>query len=176
MKLKVYKNSVRATIPEFQTEGAACFDLHVCLDQPTRAKAYNAWNKEFPLITKPQPINGNPSVTDWSIKIPPETRVAVPTGLTFDIPENYVMEVFIRSSAAFKKGLVLANGTGVIDSDYVDPLYVILHNVSDTLVILTNAERIAQARLVKTVPTTIEESQGTFAPKTNRTGGIGSTG
>lgn len=44
--------------------------------------------------------------------------VEIDTGVIFEIPENHVMMVYSRSGMGFKNGIVLRNGTGVIDSDY----------------------------------------------------------
>lgn len=83
--------------------------------------------------------------------------------------------MYVRSSVALKKGLTLANSTGIIDSDYVDPLFVVLHNVSDTLVLLKNGERIAQGMLQKTLKYSISETKTKPEQKTDRDGGLGST-
>lgn len=42
----------------------------------------------------------------------------VHTGIHIEIPDGFVALVYPRSGLAIKHGLVLANGTGVIDSDY----------------------------------------------------------
>jgi dUTPase len=69
----------------------------------------------------------------------------------------------------------LANNTGIIDSDYVDPLYVVLYNLSDTLVMIKNGERIAQGMLQKTLKYTLSETTTKPEQKTDRDGGLGST-
>ena len=51
------------------------------------------------------------------INVPYGSRVLVPTGLIFDIPEEYYLKVYTRSSSPLKNGLMLANSTGIIDSD-----------------------------------------------------------
>lgn len=43
------------------------------------------------------------------------------TGLSFEVPEGYVMLIFPRSSNS-KKDLLLANSVGVLDSGYRGPL------------------------------------------------------
>ena len=68
----------------------------------------------------------------------------VPTGLIFDVPEKHVLKLFMRSGMAYKKGLSLANGTGIIDSDYKLETFVMLQNNTDSLVQITNGDRIAQ--------------------------------
>src|SRR5690554_7664436 len=53
---------------------------------------------------------------DAEIK-PGEIRL-IPTGLRAKIPTSEVLLVFPRSSLAFKKGLMMSNGVGVVDADY----------------------------------------------------------
>mgnify|MGYP003694988817 CR=1 FL=1 len=169
MNMKVFKHTELAELPEFATEGSACFDLKACFAPMEFLKSYNAWNKEAPIVAKER-VDGV-----HAIKIPPEQRVLIPTGLIFDIPKDHVLKMYVRSSVALKKGLTLANSTGIIDSDYVDPLFVVLHNVSDTLVLLKNGERIAQGMLQKTLKYSISETKTKPEQKTDRDGGLGST-
>ena len=62
----------------------------------------------------------------------------IPTGLIFDIPKNHYVRLYARSGNAFKKGLVLANSVGIIDSDYVDEVKIMLHNISDMNNVINN--------------------------------------
>tara|TARA_A100001015_G_C14977493_1_gene707944 strand:- start:554 stop:1060 length:507 start_codon:yes stop_codon:yes gene_type:complete len=167
--MNVYKVRDNATIPEYATDGSACFDVKVCLTVGERLKAYDAWNKEIPILTRQK----GDKVT---VQIPPETRVLIPTGLIFDIPKKYVMEMFIRSSVATKRGLTLVNSIGIIDSDYVDETHIIVHNISDSLVNVHDGERLAQCRLAEVSVTTIKETKTKPTQKTDRKGGVGSTG
>ena len=84
--------------------------------------------------------------------------------------------MFIRSSVATKKGLVLANGVGVIDSDYFEESFIDLHNISDSLVMIEAGERLAQCRLEKVLNTKLVEVDTPPSQKTSRNGGFGSTG
>ena len=52
------------------------------------------------------------------LTIPAHQTEVIGSGVKCSIPENHVMMMFVRSSVGIKKGLVLANGTGIIDSDY----------------------------------------------------------
>src|SRR5690606_15801668 len=45
----------------------------------------------------------------------------VPTGLVMAVPEGYFLGVFARSSTPLKRGLMVANGVGIVDSDYSGP-------------------------------------------------------
>ena len=167
--MKIFKENPNATIPEFQTEGSACFDLHACLDNNTRVNSWNPHNRDVAMPIKP--TNNGPS-----IQIHPQFRVLVPTGLIFNIPKGYRMDVYIRSSLAAKFGLMLANGVGKIDYDYVEPLYVMLYNTGDTPITIYHNDRIAQAELNKVVEYKLEETSKKPSRKTDRDGGIGSTG
>lgn len=167
--MKIFKVNENASIPEFATEGSACFDLRVCLDKDTKIKAYNPHNREMNFPVKEQ--NGKIYTL-----LQPQFRTLVPTGLIFDIPTNHVMEIFIRSSMAFKMGVFLANSTAVIDSDYVDQTFILLYNSGDTPITLYHGDRVAQAKLIKTLKYSLEETIERPGQKTERDGGIGSTG
>lgn len=83
---------------------------------------------------------------------------------------NIVYMLFIRSSLSFKRGLSLANGVGVIDSDYKDEVKVMLTNHSKEPQCIVKGERIAQIVPMRYV-------QGFFEVEDNeRQGGFGSTG
>ena len=100
----------------------------------------------------------------------------VPTGLIFDIPEGFRLDVNIRGGTGLKKGLCLANDTGIVDWDYTNETYVLVLNTSKTSVLLENGERIAQAKLEEVVPVKMFELTLPPARKTERDGGFNSTG
>ena len=97
------------------------------------------------------------------------------TGVHVAIPKGNVGLVFARSSVGAKRHVVLANGTGVIDSDYRGEVLVPLHNYGSEPQSLEAGERIAQMVIVPCLsssPVMVEE-----LPATGRgTGGFGSTG
>lgn len=86
-----------------------------------------------------------------------------------------VLLLYVRSSVGIKKGLVLANGTGVIDADYysnVDNdgnIGLALRNETDHDIKLNKGERIMQGIFV---PYLVADNGNTGA---TRTGGVGST-
>ena len=53
--------------------------------------------------------------------IAPGTIALVPTGLVIEVPPGHFLGIFARSSTPLKKGLMVANGVGVIDQDYCGP-------------------------------------------------------
>ena len=68
------------------------------------------------------------SLTD-AITIPTGKRAIVPTGLFFQIPDNFEITVRSRSGLAAKNGVVVLNSPGTIDSDYNGEVKVILINL-----------------------------------------------
>lgn len=98
----------------------------------------------------------------------------VPTGVAFEIPEGYHLEVYVRSSTGLKTKLRLANGTGIVDSDYVDELFLLVENIGSSVTRINKGERIAQVMLVENVPTKLVEVDSLAKEGTHE--GFGSTG
>lgn len=89
----------------------------------------------------------------------------VPSGL----PKGVALLLMARSSIALKKGLMLSNGVGLIDSDYPDEIKCMYTNLSGEPVTLERGERVAQL-----VP--IQYVYGVFdIDNAERSGGFGST-
>ncbi len=110
---------------------------------------------------------------------PHETRV-LSTGLQLahDLPRadgrGMAMLVLPRSSLPLKYGLILPNAPGLIDADYSGPIGVIVHNLTDELVTVPQATRIAQAVFVEvSLP---DVAVGDTADASRTRGGFGSTG
>src|SRR5512144_2601652 len=53
--------------------------------------------------------------------VQPGEVTLVPTGLVIAIPAGHFLGVFARSSTPLKRGLMVANGVGVVDPDYSGP-------------------------------------------------------
>jgi dUTP pyrophosphatase len=78
-------------------------------------------------------------------------RKLVPTGLSFDIPEGYEIQVRSKSGLALKQGLMVLNSPGTIDSGYNSEIKVILFNTSKEDVKIEKGQKIAQAVLCPVV-------------------------
>lgn len=167
--MKIFREKETATIPHFATKGSACFDLSACLEEGDKVVAYNPHNRKMEIPVRR--VSGN-----FSIQLHPGFRTLIPTGLIFDIPTNHVLKLFIRSSMALKYGLTLANSTAIIDSDYVEQTYILVHNTGDTPVVISHGERIAQGMLEKLHVYDLNERKTRPTQKTDRDGGMGSTG
>ena len=79
-----------------------------------------------------------------SITLQPGKRVAVPTGIYIELPNNLEAQVRPRSGLALKKGITVLNSPGTIDSDYRGEIGVILINHSTVDYEVKSGERIAQ--------------------------------
>lgn len=108
--------------------------------------------------------------------VPPKTITVIPTGLKAYMEKDEYLSIFIRSSLAFKRGLMLANNTGIIDSDYYNNpdneghLMIGLYNTGSEAVAIQRGERIAQGIFMKYLTCDDDCAEGT------RLGGFGSTG
>jgi dUTP pyrophosphatase len=109
--------------------------------------------------------------------IGPGEVTLVPTGLVIEVPEGMFLAVFARSSTPLKRGLMVANGVGVVDPDYcgaTDEVKIPLLNITKTPAVVKAGDRIAQGIVLPAVRVTWEET-GAAAAKESR-GGFGSTG
>lgn len=110
-----------------------------------------------------------------SVVIPNGGRALITTGLRFEIPQGFEVQVRPRSGLALKHGIALANSPGTIDSDYRGLVGVILLNTGADAFEVVHGERIAQVVVAPVV-------QGDFvtAESLDETvrgaGGFGSTG
>ena len=69
----------------------------------------------------------------------------IPTGLVFEIPHGYEIQVRPRSGLAAKHGISLVNTPGTIDADYRGEVKVIMINLGNEPFTIKRGERIAQA-------------------------------
>lgn len=101
-------------------------------------------------------------------------RAAIPLGFKARLPRGYEMQVRSRSGLALKKGLVVLNAPGTIDSDYPGEWAVILQNTSTEMVSIRHGDRIAQLVLAPVIRMPWRE--GEVTQTTDRAGGFGHTG
>lgn len=107
--------------------------------------------------------------------IPAHSIKLVPTGVKAYIEDGYYLQLAVRSSTPIKKGLVLANGIGIVDSDYYNSIasegHIMfqLYNITDEDVFLPEGERVGQGVFIK------YELIDDDTTKNIRVGGLGST-
>jgi dUTP pyrophosphatase len=107
--------------------------------------------------------------------IQPGEYAMIPTGLYLEVPDGYMMNVHARSGLAYKKGIMVTNGVGVIDSDYRGECNVLLYNGGHTPFHISNGDRIAQF-VLQEVPQAILLEVDELNDTDRGEGGFGSTG
>lgn len=106
-------------------------------------------------------------------------RALIPTGLKFEIPKGFEIQVRPRSGLALKKGITVLNTPGTVDSDYRGDVGVILINLGQESVTINSGDRIAQGVLshVNSKPVVNMYEIDSVSKNTDRgSGGFGSTG
>ena len=100
-------------------------------------------------------------------------RMLIPTGVSFEIPENHVGLIWPRSGLSLKKGVdVLA---GVIDSGYRGEIGVVLLNTGYDDVVINKGDKVAQILIQPVVGVNVIEAE--FLEETTRNEkNFGSTG
>lgn len=153
-------------VPGYATESSAAFDFRAYLVEGSELKYYNYSNA---VGTKKVKEGGR-------VFVEPGERILIPTGLHADIPEGYWLAIHPRSGTSWKTGLGLSNSVAVIDSDYVEEIFISVINMSGVRIVIENDERIAQGvlQLKWTIPVKVLSEKPT--QKTSRAGGFGSTG
>ena len=130
-------------IPEYQTAGAAGFDL----------------------------------AASSAVDVPAGQIALVPTGLVIEVPAGHFLGIFARSSTPLKRGLMVANGVGVIDRDYcgiTDEVKIQVLNFTQSSVRIDKGDRIAQGLFMPVVRVAWHEESGDL--REGSRGGFGATG
>lgn len=113
--------------------------------------------------------------TPVEFTLKPGEKTIVWTDIKAYMQIGEVLNLYVRSSIGIKKGLVLSNGTGIIDQDYYGNesndgnIGISMLNVSDKIVTIEAGERVAQGIFLPFLVADGEQVD------TERTGGIGST-
>lgn len=146
VKLKKLRDNAKA--PKYGTAEAAACDLCACLDAN-------------------------------ELELPPHKITMIPCGIAIECErendENLAILVFARSGLASKHGIGLANGVGVIDTDYRGEVKVPLINQLDEPYVIHDGDRIAQMMFVPVLHAEFEETDELSETERGKDG-FGSTG
>lgn len=113
---------------------------------------------------------------DAPLELAPGQAALVPSGLAIHIGDPGLCAMILpRSGLGHKHGIVLGNGTGLIDADYQGPLMVSLWNRSPTAFTVAPGDRIAQLVLMPVVRAALQVVD-TFEESARGQGGFGHTG
>jgi dUTP pyrophosphatase len=132
--------------------------------------------------TIPLPTYGTDEAAGFDLAAAHEVAIApgqialVRTGLIIEVPTGHFLGIFARSSTPLKRGLLVANGVGMIDPDYSGPndeIMLQLLNFTGTEVRVHRGDRLAQG-VVLPAPRVTWHEVSEIRPATR--GGFGATG
>lgn len=113
------------------------------------------------------------------VTLPAKKLTRVMTGVKCELMSNQVLILANRSSNPSKKGLILANGIGVVDADYYGnpdndgEMGFEFYNILDEDIVIKKGEKLGQGIIIKFDKT---EDDYISNPYKTRVGGFGSTG
>ncbi len=110
------------------------------------------------------------------VTVKPFEVTLIPLNIIAKVPKGYGFFLFSRSSTPSRKGLIVANSVGIVDSDYngeEDEIKLAVLNITKKKVVVEKGERICQGIILKVEkPAFVEVNK---MSKKSR-GGFGSTG
>jgi len=110
------------------------------------------------------------------VTVAPGHIVLVRTGLVIEVPAGHFLGIFARSSTPLKRGLLVANGVGVIDPDYsgpTDEVMIQVLNFTQSEAHIRRGDRLAQGIVLPSPRVSWEEVEE--IRRVTR-GGFGATG
>lgn len=170
--------------PGYATPHSAGLDFAACLTRPCMSVEAATGNKEkFWVVPnnsgsawvrrESEPHLDPATVDNLALLLYPGETVLVPLGWKCAFHNSCVFNMYVRSSVGLK-GVVLANGTGIIDPDYRGELFAALTNRTDKRIVVKHGERIVQGILTHFSQGIILE--GKVDETVRGEGGLGSTG
>jgi dUTP pyrophosphatase len=109
--------------------------------------------------------------------VQPGQVVLVPTGLVIQAPPGHFLAIVARSSTPMKRGLMVANGVGIVDEDYCGPndeVKIEVVNFTQQAVKVARGDRLAQGLFIPVVRAEWRETDGDM--REGSRGGFGATG
>ncbi|PZR95148.1 MAG: dUTP diphosphatase [Stutzerimonas stutzeri] len=133
-------------LPQYQTAGAAAFDLAAALAE------------------------------DEIVTVLPHQVQSIHTGFSMEIPVGYEGQIRARSGLSKNHKIIPINGPGTVDSDFSGPVQVLLYNAGLEPFAVTRGMRIAQMVIAPAEQAIIEEAFDAPPSTLRGAGGFGSTG
>jgi len=113
---------------------------------------------------------------ETALTLQPGDTALVPSGLAIHIADPHLCAVILpRSGLGHRHGIVLGNGTGLIDADYQGPLLISAWNRGSADYTIEPGDRIAQLLLLPIVRAALQVVD-TFEHSDRGSGGFGHTG
>ena len=165
MKVK-FINKSKNPNPKYETEKSAGMDIRADFSRGSPENPIKVFGDA-------EIIFAGKGHNKTMLRLEPNSRALIPTGLFTTIPDGYEIQLRPRSGLAIKKGLTLANSTGTIDADFTSEWGIPVINLGFETIWIEDGERICQAILNKVEH--IEWENVEELKKTTRKGGFGST-
>jgi dUTP pyrophosphatase len=135
--------------------------------------------REFPLPEYATPASAGMdlrAMLDAPLDLASGASALIPSGIAIHIGDPGVCAIVLpRSGLGHKHGIVLGNGTGLIDADYQGGLMISCWNRSHAAFTIAPGERIAQLVFTPVLRATLDVVDA-FAPSERGSGGFGSSG
>lgn len=113
-------------------------------------------------------------VAQPTLIIEPYETIMIPLGFKTEFGKSYTLNIHVRSSLGLS-GLILANGTGIVDPDYRGELFAVIHNRNhEKSIVIEHGQRIVQGVLLQFCQAIITEEKVDMTERGD--GGFGSTG
>lgn len=113
---------------------------------------------------------------DAPLELAPGDAALIPSGLAIHLADPHLCAVILpRSGLGHRHGIVLGNGTGLIDADYQGPLLISTWNRGREAFTIAPGDRIAQLVVLPIVRATLQVVD-TFEQSARGEGGFGHTG
>lgn len=174
-KISAYKD-ININLPIRKTTGSAGYDFFVAED--IVIPPYNTLWDKIAKAGLDTDMYKNIYTLDEMAALTKETKskpTLVPTGIKCELEEGTYLELSVRSSCPLKYWLILANGVGIIDSDYYNNedneghIYFQMINLSPFPIRLLRGDCIGQGIIKPYLFTDDDKTNG------KRKGGFGST-
>ena len=170
---KICKMLKCAIIPYRTTDGAAGYDMSLCMEA----------DDEVDTITNRSNIRKVINIMNESgyykepdgVYLMPGSKVHLHTGIRMEIPNGYCGLLMNRSSLSNDEDLTICDYVGLIDSDYRGEVTLWMYNNSDEIKFIPNHSRICQIVLVRHLTSPMEEIKE-LSYTVRGSGGYGSTG
>jgi dUTP pyrophosphatase len=137
------------------------------------------WGAEWPLpayATAASAALDLRAALDAPLVLAPGDAALVPSGLAIHLADPALCALVLpRSGLGHRHGIVMGNGTGLIDADYQGPLLISTWNRGTAPFTIEPGDRIAQLLVLPIVRAALEVVD-TFAESTRGAGGFGHTG
>ena len=179
---KICKMLKQAIIPYRTTDGAAGYDMSLCMEADEEVDLITnvmRWDNDTnrSIIHKVIDIMNESGYYKESdgVYLMPNSKVHLHTGVRIEIPKGYCGLLMNRSSLSNKEDLTICDNVGLIDSDYRGEITLWMYNNSDEIKFIPNHSRICQIVLVRHLTSPMEEVNA-LSTTARGAGGYGSPG